>query len=193
MEYLKIEQVESILRAAFSSKRDHLLLLLTYTHGLRRGETAAIRLPDLGHSSIKVERLKGSLSTTHPLRESENELFDEKRALDAWLGERKVPLGRINDFLFPSKDGQGHIELSTVSKLASRIMRSAGVPEPLAHTHAMKHAICSQLARSGAKIENIAQYVGHKDIKNTRTYLNITDSEAAAAAFTALDGITRKH
>jgi site-specific recombinase XerD len=72
-------------------------------------------------------------------------------------------------------------------------MNAVEVPKELAHIHALKHACCSIQARAGAKIENIAQYVGHKDIKNTRTYLNVSDDEAAVSAFNALDSLTRKH
>ena len=37
MQYLEIEQVTDILRVAYkNSRRDHLLLLLSFSHGLRR-------------------------------------------------------------------------------------------------------------------------------------------------------------
>jgi site-specific recombinase XerD len=36
-------------------------------------------------------------------------------------------------------------------------------------------------------IATIATLVGHKEIKNTRIYLNISDSEAAETAFAAFE------
>ena len=190
MQYLDITQITNILRVAYkTSRRDHLLLLLSFTHGLRRGETATLTLEDVAEGKIRVIRLKGSLATIHPLRESDNLLFNEKMALAAWLEERRSE----SNALFPSRKGTSHLKPESVSKLAVRYMNAVEVPKELAHIHALKHACCSIQARAGAKIENIAQYVGHKDIKNTRTYLNVSDDEAAVSAFNALDSLTRKH
>jgi integrase/recombinase XerD len=186
MLYLDLGQVSNILRTAYkSSRRDHLLLLLTWTHGLRRGETATLKLRDMAGNFIRVARLKNSLPTIHPLRETHDLLFNEKMALSAWLEERKA----TNDFLFPSRDKSGHINLGSVSNLAARYMALAGVPEPLRHTHALKHSCCAIQARAGAKIENIAAYVGHVDIKNTRIYLNVSSEESATSAFAAFDRV----
>ena len=53
--------------------RDHLLLLLTYRHGLRVSEAIDLRLKDfdLGTARLFVRRKKGSLSTHQPLEGEE--------------------------------------------------------------------------------------------------------------------------
>src|SRR5579859_350771 len=185
-QYLDINQVTAVLRKAYKNdRRAWLMILLAWTHGLRRGEVAALRLADVADGKIRVKRLKGSLSTVHPLRESDNFLFNEKIALKTWLEERKDG----SDALFPSRKGNGAVNPNSVTNLIGAYMRAAGIPKDLAHSHSLKHACCSQQARAGAKIENIAQYVGHRDIKNTRTYLNVSDSEAAVSAFAAFDSV----
>ena len=186
MQYLGIAEVTEVLRAAYKTNRaHHLMLLLTWTHGLRRAETAALKLKDVENGFIRVARLKGSLPTVHPLRETENLLFNEKMALSAWVEERRGN----TDALFPSRKGHDHFKPDSIGKVATYYMTLANVPEPLRHMHALKHSCCALQARAHAKIENIAEYVGHKDIKNTRIYLNVSQDEAAASAFTAFDSI----
>jgi integrase/recombinase XerD len=184
MQYLTMDQVHSILRKAYkSSRRDWLMILLQFTHGLRRGEIARLKLADMEDGKIRVARLKGSLCTTHPLRESKNFLFDEKVALKAWLEERVSD----SDALFPSRKGDGPVNPNSVSNLVSAHMRAAGIPRELAHSHSLRHSCCSIMARNGIGIEYIAAYVGHADIKNTRIYLNITSEEAAEKAHSAFN------
>ena len=188
MRYLSIEQVTSILRCAWKeSTRDHLMLLLAFNHGLRRVEIAELRVQDVSDGLIRVARAKGSLATVQPAMSSQNVLFDEIKALSSWLAARDAK----TDALFPSRKGGGCMTPDSVGRVASYYMEMAGIPKELAHIHALKHACCSLLARQGVKIEYIAQHVGHKDIKNTRTYLNITDDEATAKAQQAFQSLTQ--
>jgi integrase len=186
MQYLTMIQVRAVLRKTYSiSRRDWLMVLLAWTHGLRRGEIAALKLADVSEGFIRVARLKNSLPTVHPLRENKDFLFDEKVALKTWLEEREGS----TDALFPSRRGDGPVNPNSVSNLLSFYMREAGIPKRLAHAHALKHSCCALQARAGVKIENIAQYVGHRDIKNTRIYLDVSDEEAAISAFKAFDSV----
>ena len=61
--------------------RDRCLLLLMFRHGLRVSEACGMKLDQVDTESrvLHVARLKGGLSTTHPLR------GDELRAISAWL------------------------------------------------------------------------------------------------------------
>lgn len=177
MNYLTIQEVEKTLEVAMlKSARDHLMLLLSFRHGLRCSEVAKLKLESVRDGQIKVERLKGSMPTLQPLMPSDNDLFDEPMALERWL--RLRPQG--SEFLFPTRTGA--ITRIHVGRLAKHYLHVAGVREGLAHHHAFKHAFCSIQARNGVKIEYIAQSVGHRDIKNTRIYLNVSDSEAMEEA-----------
>lgn len=181
MNYLTLQEVENTLALAMeTSARDHLILLLSFRHGMRRGEVAALKLDDIKNGQIHIQRLKGSLDTTQPLLESQNEMFDEMAALDRWLTFR--PQG--TPFLFPTFGTP--ITGRQIARIAKHYLTATGVREGLTHHHAFKHAFCSIQARKGVKIEYIAQSVGHKDIKNTRIYLNITDTEAIEKAKSAL-------
>ena len=183
MQFLDKKQITDIMRVAYKrSTRDHLILLLSYHHGLRVSEVTRLTLVDVADGKIQVERLKGSLATEHPLKTSDDVLFNERLALQGWLQERP------NDgvALFPGRWG-GFMQPDSVSQMTVRYMELARIPPALAHHHSLKHACCSILSRKGVDIATIATLVGHKEIKNTRIYLNISDSEAAETAFAAFE------
>jgi site-specific recombinase XerD len=187
MNYLTIQQVEKTLEIAMEkSARDHLLLLLCFRHGMRRSEAASLTLNDIKNGQIHIARLKGSLTTKQPLLASENDLFDEIRAIERWLQFRPAN----TNFLFPGY--KGAITGSQVGNIAKYYLERAGVPKELCHAHIFKHSFCSITLRNGATIEYIAQAVGHADIKSTRIYLNVTDSEASEVATKALSIALRK-
>lgn len=170
MRYLTKPEMQKVLvHAIHGSRRDYLMILLGLNHGLRASEVVSLMLADVANGKITVERLKGSNKTTHPLSET------EQTALENWLLER--PTG--SPLLFPSRG------ISMTRQQFYNIVRghmlAVGIEKELAHPHSLKHACCSIRSRMGKRIEDIATYVGHVDIKNTRIYLNISDAEAAAA------------
>ena len=170
--YLTKDQLTATLRHAWKhSRRDHLMLLLGAQHGLRRTEIAQLTLADVSGGKLTVARLKGSETTTHPLMSNDNILFDEILALRYYLEERATNA----ESLFGVTGWR-------VSQIAQEHMLAAGVPKELAHAHQLKHACCSYLIRQGIGVEYVRVYVGHKDVKSTIVYLNISQEEASAKA-----------
>jgi type 1 fimbriae regulatory protein FimB len=165
MRYLTKDEMQKVLtHAIHASRRDYLMILLGLNHGLRASEIVTLKLSDVSNGEITVARLKGSNKTTHPLSTKETE------ALAAYLQEEHAG----GELLFPLTRRQ-------LGRVVKQHMLAVGIAKELAHPHSLKHACCSIRSRSGKRIEDIATYVGHVDIKNTRIYLNISDAEAAAA------------
>ena len=74
--HLTSREVERLIEATKSSRneiRDRCLLLLMFRHGLRVSEACGLKLDQVDMESrvLHVARLKGGLSTTHPLRGDE--------------------------------------------------------------------------------------------------------------------------
>ncbi len=87
-DFLTAGEVTRFLAAARKGRhgvRDYLLGLMAYRHGLRVSELIRIRLDDmdLDAGRMFVRRMKGSMSSSHPMQ------GDEVRAVRAWLRERK--------------------------------------------------------------------------------------------------------
>lgn len=183
MLYLDMVQVTNIMRAAYKrSRRDHLILLLSFQHGLRVSEVANLQLADVADGILHVQRVKKSLETTQPLMPSPNVLFNEPLALQAWLEERP----QVGEALFPSRKGGMALDPDSVSRLATQYMELAHVPADLAHHHSLKHALASMLIRSGVDLAYVKQALGHRSISSTILYTHITDSEATAKATEAI-------
>ena len=82
--HLVSAEVDKLIDAAKDSRnaaRDRCLLLLMFRHGLRVSEACGLKMSqvDVENRILHVARLKGGLSTTHPLR------TDEIRFIKAWL------------------------------------------------------------------------------------------------------------
>lgn len=180
MEYLNIMQITEILRMAYKANcRDHLILLLSFQHGLRVSEVAGLKIEDVAGDYIRVQRVKNSLATMQPLMSSDNPLFDEPAALKAWLYERPVS---DSPALFPSRKGGESLQADSVSRIAVHYMETAKIPQKLAHHHSLKHALASLMIRSGKDLSFVKQALGHRAISSTIHYVHIQDSEATAAA-----------
>ncbi|WP_369680967.1 tyrosine-type recombinase/integrase [Acidithiobacillus thiooxidans] len=157
--------------------RDRCLIFLMFRHGLRVTEACAMRLDqvDLDSRILHVERLKGGLSTTQPLR------AEELRMLKSWLQERSrwlrqwdrgksragtVPLDR--QALFLSTRGAA-LSRKTFWALLRRYGEAAGLSLP-PHPHMLRHACGFALADQGADTRLIQDYLGHRNIQHTVRY-----------------------
>src|SRR5882724_9022228 len=87
------EQLLALLRRAAAGKRgkrDHLMLLIGVTHGLRVSEICDLRVDDfdMEFGTIKIRRGKGSDDTRHVLARSKEPLLDEHARVSEYLAGR---------------------------------------------------------------------------------------------------------
>ena len=174
MEALTKCELLSLLTAAREhSERNWLMILVAYSHGLRASEVIALQRDAVKDGHLTVKRLKGSLRTVQPLVESLDPLLNERKALFDCLRNQAR-----NQRLFP-------ITRQHFWRLMQRYAEAAGIPARKRHPHVLKHTIAMQTIHS-AGIENVRQYLGHKSISATGSYLKRTDAEAATAIGDAL-------
>jgi integrase len=172
---LSREQLEAVLnRAKVCSERDWLAILLAYNHALRISEVTGLTPAHFDLSSpcgfISVQRLKGSLHTTQPLRDN------ERSAVCLRIANRSANEPLIG------------IKSSMLSKLFEKYARLAGIPLHLRHFHVLKHSLAMHTIHT-AGIENVRQFCGHKSISSTGSYLRVTDTDASAAISNALAAV----
>jgi type 1 fimbriae regulatory protein FimB len=179
---LEKEEVLRLLEAAKRhGPRAHAMVLLAIRHGLRVSEVTGLRVEhvNLKEGWVRVERLKGSLTTVQTLeRHPGQPLLNEVRVLSRWLRERRED---GSDVLFVSSHG-GQMDRSTFARLWRRLAEAAGLPPVKWHPHVAKHTTGTLLARSGASAFLIRQHLCHRSISSSQVYCTVSDRDASAAA-----------
>jgi type 1 fimbriae regulatory protein FimB len=134
-----------------------------FRHGLRVSEALSLNLSqvDLEGRTLHVARLKGGLSTTHPLR------GDELRALRAWLSVREKRKLEIKTLFV--RERRDPLSRKT-AWLAIRRYGETAELEIAAHPHMLRHACGFALADQGADTRLIQDYLGHRNIQHTVRY-----------------------
>jgi integrase len=167
-EYLTPAEVRSLMRTAAKrgryGQRDATLILVTYRHGLRVSEVAALRWDqiDVKVGLLHVRRLKSGTPSTHPLQ------GDELRALRQL--RRDWPDG--GGHVFVTERG-GPISAAGIRKTLARIGEEAGMPFPV-HPHMLRHAAGFKLANDGHDTRALQHWLGHKNIQHTVRYTELS-------------------
>jgi site-specific recombinase XerD len=153
--------------STLAGTRNRAILLLLARLGLRAGDVAALRLEDIDwqQSSIVVAG-KSRLAARLPLSQ---EVGD---TILAYLPMR------------PSQDTSGRIFLriappwrpiarGTVTSVAARAIRTAGIVTPARGAHVFRHSAASELLRQGASLDQIRLILRHRDPETTRLYAKV--------------------
>jgi integrase len=165
-------------RRTLAGKRDYALLRVLGDCGLRSAELRGLRARDLRRprSNARHYRLfvrgKGGREREVPVPEA------VQQALEAWL--RVHPLARgvallDQQPLFVRLDRYGHEEtvpLSAVGvhRLVRRSCKAAGVPERLAHPHALRAYWATHCLEAGVPVHTVSARLGHVDLRTTARY-----------------------
>lgn len=151
------------------------MILVAFWHGLRASEVVELTRNSVRDGHLTVARLKGSMRTVQPLMEHADPLLNEKTALVEFTREMAG-----NQKLFP-------ITRQHFWRLMQRYSKASGIARHKAHPHTLKHSIAMQTIQT-AGIENTRQWLGHKSISSTGSYLRVTDEDAGAAIAQAISG-----
>lgn len=175
--YLTESEMKKFLDAARKGRygiRDFCMMLLAFRHGLRVSELIDIRLKDLDLNTARlyVRRLKGSLSTHHPIE------GDALRAIRAWLRERENFPNASSNYLFLSE--RGMMTRQAVNYLVEQIGKKAKLHCRIT-PHTLRHSTGFYLANKGHDTRLIQDYLGHRNIMHTVRY-----TRTASARFEGL-------
>jgi type 1 fimbriae regulatory protein FimB len=161
-DYLSPTEITKLLNATKAGRhgvRDHLILLMTYRHGLRVSETIGLRRDelDLDRARLWVRRLKGGLSVEQPIA------GDELRAIKRYLSTRADTL----PWLFVSERAQP-LTRQGVNYLVAAAAERAGLSG--IHPNTLRHSCGFAPADKGHDLRLIQDYLGHLDPRHTVHY-----------------------
>jgi integrase/recombinase XerD len=165
-------------RRSVAGKRDYALLRVLGDCGLRSAELRSLRARDLRRprANARHHRLyvrgKGGREREVPVPEA------VQQALEAWLKFHPLVsgVGLLDEqplFVRLGRHGdEDPLPLSAVAvhRLVRRYCHAAGVPERLAHPHALRAYWATHLLEAGVPVHEVSARLGHVDLRTTARY-----------------------
>jgi len=170
--YLRPDEANRLIEAAGQRGRypfrDRTLVRLIYRHGLRASEAVNLRWSqlDLENGTIHVARVKGSKDSTHTM--GRDELRDLRRL-------RRDVTGL---YVFETERG-GPLSVDALQYVVREAGRLAGLDLEV-HPHMLRHAAGYCLANEGVDTRLIQEFLGHRDIRHTVRYTELSARRLAA-------------
>ena len=161
--------------------RDRVILEVLYSSGIRREETAHLRLEDVDtqHGFLIVREGKNRKHRAVPIGASVCALLQTYI-----VGVRKDWLGADRDrHLFLNRFGRG-MGPNAVWHVVHKYARAANIDRAVS-THTLRHSCATHMLRPGAPIRHLQEMLRHASIETTQVYTRvaITDLKAAHRRF----------
>jgi integrase/recombinase XerC len=165
---LDVDQVASLLSRPASNplaRRDHAMLELLYSSGLRLAELAGLDVTDLDLADRTV-RVLGKGAKTRILPVGKQAIV----ALRAWLADRAA-IAKGGAALFVGQGGE-RLGARAIQKRVGRWAKAAGLGVPL-HPHLLRHSFATHLLESSRDLRGVQELLGHADISTTQVYTHL--------------------
>ena len=159
-----LQLLEGGVEDEFLARRDHAILELFYSSGLRLSELTGLNCAQLDLADGLVEVLgKGSKTRVLPVGRKARE------ALDAWL-EQRVLANPLDDAVFISQQGRRLGPRSIQLRVKAAGERELGQN---LHPHMLRHSFASHLLESSQDLRGVQELLGHADITTTQIYTHL--------------------
>jgi len=168
---LKLVLEDAIVVQDFESARDHLIVELFYTTGIRRIELVKLKLSDIDDANRQIKVIgKRHKERYIPLLESISQ------SIKRYLGYRSE-LKKVEDkeVLFLTKKG-----LKIYEKLVYRIINkyfSIASTKAKCSPHVLRHSFATHLLNQGADLNAIKELLGHTSLAATQVYTHNSIAE----------------
>lgn len=174
--YLTLEQSAALLAAVQgqNEKRDYAILMIFLNCGIRRSELVGLNLTDVYEDRIRV------------VGKGNKERFVYfgsacRKAIDAYLPERKKKVLTDNRALFGSRDGN-RISVTAVHRLVKKALLQAGLDSTQFSAHKLRHTAATMMLSGGVDVKTVQEVLGHENLNTTQIYTHIESTELKIAA-----------
>ena len=146
--------------------RDHAMLELFYSSGMRLAELVSLQLGDvdLADASVRVVG-KGAKTRVAPVGSK------ARLALESWLERRDALAQPGEQALFVGRRGKALTPRAVQQRLA-RWAKKYGAEGRL-HPHLLRHSFASHLLESSGDLRAVQELLGHADISTTQVYTHL--------------------
>lgn len=166
---LSVDEVSRIINAAANTKHK-IILMLTYSSGLRVGELVNLKITDINRSlmRISVKQAKG-----HKDRYAILSSVCLKHLEEYWRMYQPV------DWLFQGKKKDMPLSIRAVQHAWEIAKKNAGITKP-GGIHTLRHSFATHMLESGSGIFQLQKFLGHKHLKTTLVYAHIREENIIA-------------
>jgi site-specific recombinase XerD len=150
---------------SYKNKKHSLIIALAYGSGMRVSEVIRLKVKNvyLDEDVIFVKEGKGGKDRMTIIPEK------LKSALIHFMALRKP-----DDYVFESERG-GKLTERTVQKVFKNGLEKAGINKN-ATFHSLRHSFATHLIENGTNIRYVQKLLGHRSIKTTEIYTQVTKS-----------------
>ena len=142
------------------------ILEILYSTGMRITELLELPLSDFINITEKLQ-IKGKGEVYRMVAFNK----EAKSAIDIWLEHRSTLQGSIdNKYMFPDKNGSGHISRQIIYKDLSSLSKSIGIDKKEISPHNIRHSFATHMLNRGADLRSLQKLLGHADISTTEIY-----------------------
>jgi integrase/recombinase XerC len=146
--------------------RDHAIMELFYSSGLRLAELVSLDMGDIDQHEKMVEVTgKGAKTRRVPVGRQALE------AIQAWLKVRNAMAAADETALFVGVRGK-RISRSTIQKQLRQRSIEQGAPRNI-HPHLLRHSFASHLLESSGDLRAVQELLGHANISTTQIYTHL--------------------
>jgi integrase/recombinase XerC len=148
--------------------RDHAMLELFYSSGLRLSELAGLNVTDLDFRQALVKlRGKGKKERIVPVGQKALQAIDEyiKKTADV---RKKYDDNLFKNPLFLNARGK-RITARSIARIVDAIAVKSGIGRKIS-PHALRHSFATHLLNAGADLRSIQELLGHESLSTTQKY-----------------------
>ena len=163
---LSRDEIINLLNAATNPKH-RLLLMLTYSAGLRVSEIVSLRVEDIDGDRrlIFVKRAKG--------KKDRNTILSAI-VLEELNNYRKAY--RPKKWLFPSINEDNHLTTRTAERIIEGACKRAGIVKHVT-MHTLRHSFATHLLEDGTDLRYVQELLGHSRPETTMIYTHVTQKD----------------
>ena len=152
---LTIPQIQALFAAmsdeAPAGHRDQVFFKLLYTCGLRMGEADRVKVADINWEEGWLRVIgKGN---------KERRVYLKPYLVDAL--REYIEESEVQGYLFPGRDGKGHLRGRHMGRRLKRYVEEAGLPSHVT-PHTLRHSAAAHYLMGGAPITFVQNLLGHE-------------------------------
>lgn len=148
------------------SIRDHAIMELFYSSGMRLSELAFLDVDSRGYEQGEVTVMgKGSKERIVPVG------IKAQDALACWMERRNEIAESDEKALFVNKNGK-RISVRGIQFRLNQWAKKSGLGRQL-HPHMLRHSFASHILESSGDLRAVQEMLGHSDISTTQIYTHL--------------------